>query len=102
MFGTRGETFADRGHDDELLAALDELDRGPIDPPAGGPDVSDVDVHQPGAFMPASFGAYFRGNMFGALSIQMRAEGDEARSLARDHRLMAKGMLDAWAEMNPH
>jgi peroxiredoxin len=40
------------------------------------------------------------GNKFGAVAIGLRAEGDEAKSLAREHRQMSQSMLDAWAEIN--
>lgn len=100
VFGYRGRDFADRTHDDDVLDALEELGLAPIDPPAGGPVIDGVDVEQKGAFAPKSFGPYFMGNKFGALAIGMRADGDEAKSLAREHRMMADSMLDAWKQVN--
>ncbi len=99
VFGYRGRDYADRTHDDDLIDVLDGLGLDPIDPPAGGPVVEGVDVDQRGAFTPQMFGPYFRGNMFGAGAIGSRAEGDEARSLAREHRKMAQSMLEAWGEV---
>lgn len=99
VFGHRGRDFADRTHDDDVIAALEALDLGPIEPPAGGPVDPSVDIDQRGAFTPALFGPYFRGNRFGAVAIQRRAEGDEARSLAREHRIMCDGFLAAWDEV---
>ena len=83
-----------------MLEALEGLDLDPIDPPRGGPLMEGVDENQQGAFTPKLFGPYFAGNKFGAVAIGLRAEGDEARSLAREHRLMSQGMLDAWAAVN--
>lgn len=100
VFGYRGRDFADRTHDDDLLGVLAGLGLDAIDPPAGGPVVEGVDVDQRGAFAPALYRPYFSGNKFGALAIQMRAEGDEAKSLAREHRTMSDSMLDAWNQIN--
>lgn len=92
----RGRDFADRTHDEDVYEALEGLELGPIEPPPGGPVDDDVDVEQKGAFTPAILVPYFKGNRFAALAIQMRAEGDEATSLAREHRQMADGILEAW------
>lgn len=100
VFGYRGRDFADRTHDGDVLDALDALGLDPIEPPPGGPDVPGVDVDQRGAFRPDMFGLYFRGNRFAAVAIGGRAEGDEAKSLAREHRLMADSMLEAWSEVS--
>ena len=99
VFGYRGRDFADRTHDEDLLGALEGLGLDPIDPPEGGPVMDDVDVDQEGAFSPKLFTPYFLGNRFGAIAIGGRAEGDEARSLAREHRQMAEGMLEAWKQV---
>ena len=98
VFGYRGRDFADRTHDEDVFAALEGLDLAPIDPPPGGP-LSEVGVDQPGAFQPRMVTPYFNGNRFGAIAIQRRAEGDEAKGLAREHRLMCDGILDAWNEV---
>jgi hypothetical protein len=95
-FAYRGEDFADRRHDDDVLDALELLGLDEIDPPAGGPVDESVDVAQRGAFTPAMFGPYFRGNGAAARAIESRAEGDEARTLAREHRDMCDAMLTAW------
>lgn len=100
IFGYRGRDFADRTHDEDVLAALEGLGLGSIEPPAGGP-VAAVDVKKPGAFQPSMMIPYFKGNRFGAVAIGRRAEGDEARSLAREHRLMCDGMLEAWSAVRP-
>ena len=100
VFGYRGRDFADRTHDEDVFAALESLDLGPIEPPRGGP-VVDVDTNQRGAFQPGTMIPYFKGNRFGAVAIGMRAEGDEARSLAREHRLMCDTTLAAWDEVKP-
>ena len=100
VFGSRGHDYADRRHDDEFIVVLEALALDPIDAPAGGPVIDGVDVRQKGAFTPGSFVAYFSGNKFGALAIRLRAEGDEAKTLAKEHQHMAQSMLDAWQEVN--
>lgn len=100
VFAYRGRDFADRINDDDALDALDALNLGSIDPPAGGPVDPAVDVNQKSAFTPKLFGPYFAGNRFGAIAIGGRAEGDEAKSLAREHRKMAESMIAAWGELN--
>ena len=73
-------------------------------PPAGGPTAlpngDAPEEQQKGAFTPKLFGPYFAGNKFGAIALGMRAEGDEAKTLAREHRDMAQSMLNAWASLN--
>lgn len=98
-FAYRGHDFADRRHDDDVLDALEALGLDPIEPVAGGPVDPDVDVDQKGAFTPKLFGPYFTGNKYAAIAIKMRAEGDEAKTLAREHERMADSMLNAWREL---
>ena len=100
VFGYRGRDFADRTHDDDVIDALEGLGLDAIEPPAGGPVDPDVDLAQKGAFQPKMFGPYFMGNRFGAIAIGGRAESDEAKTLAREHRQMAEGMLEAWQAVN--
>lgn len=100
VFAYRGRDFADRINDDDALDALDALGLDSIEPPAGGPVDPEVDVNQKSAFTPKLFGPYFMGNRFGAIAIGGRAEGDEAKSLAREHRKMAESMIAAWGELN--
>ena len=95
----RGTDFADRRDDEDVLAALAAIGLEPIEPVTGGPVDDTVDVDQPGAFTPAMFGPYFRGNRFGAHAIAVRAEGDEARALATEHREMCDGFLAAWKQV---
>lgn len=99
VFGHRGRDFADRTHDEDVLEALESLALEPLDPPAGGP-VADVDPDsQRGAVQPRMMSPYFRGSRSGALAIQLRADGDEATSLAREHRKMCDSILAAWDEV---
>ncbi len=102
VFGYRGRDFADRTHDDDAFAALDELGLGAIgaDVALGGPVDESVDVVQKGAFTPRILVPYFKGNRFGAVAIQMRAEGEEAKRLAKEHRQMCDGILAAWEQLN--
>jgi len=100
VFGYRSRDFADRTHDDDLVEAIEAFGLDAIEPPAGGPQIDGVDVHQKGAFTPQLFGPYFAGNRFGAAAIGGRAVGDEAKSLAREHRKMSESMIAAWQELN--
>ena len=100
VYGYRGADFADRRNDEDALVALESLGLDAIEAPAGGPVDGDVDVKQQGAFTPKLFGPYFSGNKFGAIAIRSRAEGDEAKTLAKQHQHMAQSMLDAWAALN--
>lgn len=100
VFGYRGADFADRRNDEDVIQALESLGLDPIEGPAGGPVIDGVDVDQKGAFTPKLFGPYFTGNKFAALAIRLRAEGDEAKALAKEHQHMAQSMLDAWKEVN--
>lgn len=101
VFGYRGRDFADRQQDDDAIAALEALGLEPIsaDVDLGGPIDESVEVEQAGAFTPRIFVPYFKGNQFGATAIQMRAAGDEAKQLAREHRAMSMGILDAWKQL---
>ncbi len=100
VFGYRGNDFADRRNDDDVIAALEGLGLSAVDPVAGGPVVEGVEERQKGAFTPKLFGPYFTGNKFGAIAIRSRAEGDEAKTLAKEHQQMSESMLDAWAQLN--
>ncbi len=100
VFGYRGRDFADRTHDEDVFIALEGLGLDRIDPPPGGP-VADVETDQPGAFLPRMMSPYFRGNRSAAVAIGRRVEDDEAMSIAREHRLMCDGFLEAWNEVKP-
>ena len=102
LFGYRGRDFADRTHDEDAFVALESLALGPIadDVRLGGPVDESVDVDQKGAFTPRILRPYFTGNRYGAVAIQMRAEGDEAKRLAKEHRQMCDGILEAWGQLS--
>ena len=100
VWAYRGRDFADRTHDDDLLAPLEALGLDAIEPPSGCPVIEGVDVDQKGAFTPKLFGPYFSGNKFAAVAIGRRGAGDEVKSLAREHRHMSQSMLDAWSAIN--
>lgn len=104
VFGYRGNDFADRRNDEDLFAKLEPLGLAPLAPLAGGPNAlpngEPPEEQQKGAFTPKLFGPFFSGNKFGAIALGMRAEGDEAKTLAGEHRDMAQSMLDAWASLN--
>ena len=100
-FGYRGGDFADRRHDDDVFEALESLGLGSIDPPAGGPDDPAADVDQPGAFQPGMLGLYFRGNRMAAVAIQRRLPSKETAQVAREHRIMCEGILEAWEQVRP-
>lgn len=98
-FAYRGRDFADRQEDDDAIGALEALGLGALDAEVGGPVDESVDVEQKGAFTPRILIPYFKGNRFGAVAIQSRAEGDEAKRLAREHRVMCDGILEAWSSL---
>ena len=104
VFGYRGNDFADRRNDEDLFAQLEPLGLAPFAPPAGGPTAlpngDAPEEHQKGAFAPKLFGPYFAGNKFGAIALGMRAEGDEATTLEKEHRDMSQSILDAWENLN--
>lgn len=100
-FGYRGDDFADRRHDEDVIVALEDLGLAAIDPPQGGPIDPSVDTDQPGAFSPRIFVPYFRGNRFGAHAIFRRVEDPEAKAIAREHRQMCDTMLEAWEQIRP-
>jgi hypothetical protein len=104
VFGYRGNDFADRRNDEDLFAELEPLGLASFAPPAGGPTAlpngDAPEEHQKGAFTPKLLGPHFTGNKFGAIALGMRAEGDEAKTLAKEHREMSQSILDAWASLN--
>lgn len=100
-----GRDFADRTNDDDLFEAVEALSLPAVSPE---PWVPSVDVPDDlGRFLaPRDLGPYMRGNMFGAVAIGGRIEGDSpeaeaARDAARQHRRMAKATLDAWETWSP-
>ena len=99
VFGYRGNDFADRRNDEDVIDALETLGLDAVEAVAGGPIIDDVEVDQKGAFTPKLFGPYFTGNKFGALAIALRAEGSEAKRLATEHQEMSQSMLEAWAQL---
>ena len=101
VYRYQGRDFADRTNDDDLWAALDALGGAPVDPPPWVPDVTMPDDVR-GYFRPTDFAAYFRGNMFGALAIQMRLGDDPARDVAAEHRRMSRANLEAWEVWRDH
>jgi hypothetical protein len=95
VFRYQGRDFADRTHDDDVVAAVEALGLEPIEAPVGGP-VAEVPDDLDRYFSPDHFGPYFRGNRFGAVAIGGRTADRELRGIAREHRLMAEAMLEAW------
>ncbi len=95
VYRYQGRDFADRTNDDDIWATLDSLSLPPVDP---GPWVPELDVPDDlrGYFRPVDFGAYFRGNMFGAVAIGGRLDDKASRAIAREHREMSKSNLEAW------
>ena len=95
VYRYQGRDFADRTNDDDIWETLASLSLPPVDPPAWSSDV-EVPDNLRGYFRPADFGAYFRGNMFGAIAIGGRLDDKAARAIAREHREMSKSNLEAW------
>jgi hypothetical protein len=98
VFRHEGRDFADRTRDAELYHAVEKLGLPANDPGPWTPEAPATEDAK-GAFRPDDLGAYFRGNMFGAVAIMGRLDGDaEAKGIADEHRRMAKATLDAWKE----
>ena len=91
----QGRDFADRTTDDDVYAALDELDLQAVSPEPWAA-AAEVPEDLSGFFRPSDFGPYFRGNKFGAIAIGGRLPSKETAAIAREHRLMADASLDAW------
>lgn len=100
VYRYQGRDFADRTKDDDLFAALDALGLPAIDPGPWEPDV-EVPADLEGFFRPEHFGAYFRGNMFGAIALAGRITDPESRRLVHEHRVMARSSLEAWDQWRP-
>lgn len=93
----QGRDFADRTNDEDLWAALEAMALPAVDPEPWSSD-AEVPADLKGFFRPKDFGAYFRGNRFGAVAIQGRLVDEESRSIARQHRKMSDASLEAWDE----
>lgn len=93
-----GRDFADRTSDDDIYAALEALELGPIDAPVGGP-TGDVPEDLRRFFSPSHLVPYFKGNRFAAVAIGGRTDDKEFRSIAREHRMMADATLAAWESL---
>jgi hypothetical protein len=90
-----GRDFADRTTDDQVYAALEALDLGPIDPPAGGP-IGPVPDDLGRFFTPRNLRPYFLGNRSASIAIGGRTDDRELRAISREHRLMCDATLAAW------
>ncbi len=95
VYRYQGRDFADRTNDDDLFDALNGLALPPVDVPPWQPE-AEVPADLSGFFRTDMMGPYFRGNFFGAIAIGGRVADDDAKAVAREHRLMAKATLDAW------
>ena len=102
VYRYEGRDFADRTNDEDLWAALEGLQLPSVQPDAWVPEAEPA-TDAKGAFPPEHLPPYFRGNMFGAVAIERRVgDDDHARSIATEHRRMAKATLDAWEEWRPN
>lgn len=98
-----GRDFADRTHDEDVLAAVEHLGLPAIESPRWEPAV-DVPDSLKGYFKTSDILPYFRGNYFGSLAIGWRLDDPESRAIAKEHRTMSRTMLDAleaWAPNIP-
>jgi len=101
VYQYQGRDFADRTNDDDIWRTLDDLQLPAVDP---APWVTEAKVPDDltGYFRPRDFAAYFGGNHFGALAIGFRLEDEASKAIAKEHRLMSKSNLEAWAEWSQH
>ena len=91
----QGRDFADRTNDEDLFSALAELDLPPVSPEPWEPTSSAPDDLR-GYFRTQDFGAYFRGNMFGAFAVAGRIQDPESKMLAKEHAAMSQASTQAW------
>ncbi len=101
VYRYQGRDFADRTNDGDIWKTLDELQLPAIEPAPWVPAV-DVPDDLTGYFRPRDFAPYFGGNHFGALAIGFRLEDPASKAIAKEHRLMSKSNLEAWAEWSQH
>ena len=102
-FRYQGRDFADRTHDNDVIEALEHLGLPPLtQAPEGGPTGIDIPDDLDRYFRPDHLWPYFRGNRFGAAAIGGRTDDHGFRSIAREHRLMADGILEAWTALTRH
>jgi hypothetical protein len=97
VYRYQGRDFADRTNDDDIWKTLDELQLPALDPAPWVPS-TEVPDDLTGYFRPKDFVPTFRGNQFGALAIELRLEDPANKAIAKEHRLMSKSNLEAWAE----
>lgn len=95
VYRYQGRDFADRTNDEDLFEALAALDLPAVDPAPWTP-TAEVPEDLRGYFRPTDLGAYFRGNMFGAIAISRRVTDEASRAMAKEHQHMAKATIDAW------
>ncbi len=95
VYRYQGRDFADRTNDDDLFEALDGLDLDSVDPGPWTPIVK-VSEELRGYFRPKDYGAYFRGNMFGAIAIAGRVQDSASKAMAKEHAAMSRSSNEAW------
>ncbi len=95
VYRYQGRDFADRTNDDDLFEALTGLDLPAVNP---GPWTVTVQASDElrGYFRPKDYGAYFRGNMFGAIAIAGRADDPASKVMAKEHAAMSRSSNEAW------
>ncbi len=95
VYRYQGRDFADRTNDDDLFEALAGLGLPAVDP---GPWTADVEASDElrGYFRAKDYGAYFRGNMFGAIAIAGRVEDPASKAMAKEHAAMSRSSNEAW------
>ena len=95
VFRSQARDFADRLTDEPAIGALRGLALAPVvQSPIWVPGV-EPEADSPG-FRPENFGTYFRGYLYGCLSLERRVDDPVAKAEATAAKDMANGMLDAW------
>lgn len=99
-----GRDFADRTHDDDVLAAVEALGLDAVDAPDWSAAVDAVEVPDDlrGFFRSSDLLPYFRGNMYAALAVGWRLEDDASQAIAKEHRAMSKSITDAGEAWRPN
>jgi hypothetical protein len=90
----RSRDFADRPTDEDLFAAVQQLELPPIE--LGVAPATAEPEEDPGALRIDAFGPYFRGIRYGTIALAGRLEPGANRAEALAMSNMAASFLDAW------
>ncbi len=96
VFRVRSRDFADRGSDEDALGSLEQQGYPALDPPPPAWQSQIEPEIDRRAFKPEFYGAYFRGNRFGAVALSFRVKDPTALAEIKAHEEMSSSFLAAW------